>query len=199
MRYEHPVFAWAYEALNAPGEWLGVTGMRSRLVSKLEGRVLEVGAGNGLNFRHYSANAAVIGIEPDWHMLRRAIPRAGGVRAHVALAAGDGEMLPFRDASFDALVSCLVLCTIPDAAAALAEFRRVLKPGGALHFVEHVRAPKKTFARIQDAIDPGWGRIFAGCHVNRDTRSAIERAGFTIEKIAAAAGGIMLRGRAVAV
>lgn len=199
MRYEHPLFAWAYEVLNAPGEWLGLTGMRARLVSKLEGRILEVGAGNGLNFRHYSASSTVIGIEPDQYMLRRAIARAGAARAQVALAAADGEMLPFGDASFDAIVSCLVLCTIADAAAALAEFRRVLRPGGTLHFVEHVRARAKTLARIQDAIDPGWGRMFAGCHVNRDTRGAIERAGFTIDGIVDAAGGIMIRGRAVPV
>ncbi len=199
MRYQHPLFAWAYEVLNAPGEWLGAGAMRSRLVSRLEGRILEVGAGNGLNFRHYSASATVIGIEPDWHMLRRAIPRASAAGARVALAEGDGEMLPFRGASFDDVVSCLVLCTIPDTSAALAEFRRVLKPGGRLHFVEHVRAPRRSLARIQDAIDPGWKRAFAGCHVNRDTRGAIERAGFTVEGVAAAAAGVMIRGRAVAV
>lgn len=199
MRHEHPVFAWVYEVLNAPGEWLRLAGMRSRLVSKLEGRILEVGAGNGLNFRHYSAAATVIGIEPDSYMLRRAIPRARAACARVALAEADGQILPLRDASFDAIVSCLVLCTIPDASAALAEFRRVLKPGGTLHFVEHVRAPGRWLAPIQDAIDPGWKRIFAGCHVNRDTRGAIERAGFTIESVVAAAGGVMIRGRAIPV
>jgi ubiquinone/menaquinone biosynthesis C-methylase UbiE len=197
VKHEHPVFSWFYEVLNAPGEWLGAGGMRSRLVSKLDGRVLEVGIGNGLNLRHYPAAARVVGIEPDPHMLRRAVPRMNGIDAAVSILCADGEMLPFRSASFDAVVSCLVLCTIPDADSALAEFRRVLKPGGNLHFVEHVRAPANWAASLQDAIDPAWARVFAGCHPNRDTRSAIERAGFRIEKMVAGAGGVFIRGRAL--
>lgn len=198
MKHEHPVFSWFYEVLNAPGEWLGVTGMRSRLVSKLEGRILEVGIGNGLNLRHYPATARVIGVEPDPHMLRRALPRTEAAEATVSILCADGETLPFKSAIFDAVVSCLVLCTIPDADAALAEFRRVLKPGGGLHFVEHVRAPANWVASLQDALDPAWARVFAGCHPNRDTRGAIERAGFRIEKMTSGAGGVMIRGRALA-
>ncbi len=198
MKRGHPVFAGFYEALARPTEWLGIKGMRSRLVGKLDGRILEVGAGNGLNFRHCRRTATIVGLEPDPYMLRNAVPRARSTAARVWLVAGDGEKLPFKSGSFDAVVSCLVLCTIPDPIAALEEFRRVLRPGGSLHFVEHVRAPVRWAASLQDAIDPVWARVFAGCHPNRDTKTVIERAGFRIEAVASGIGGLMIRGRAVA-
>lgn len=203
MKREHPVFACFYEAMSWPAEWLGAKSgmnrMRSRLVARLGGRILEVGAGNGMNFIHYAGGAEVVGIEPDWEMLRRAIARAHGARARVSLVAADGEALPFASGSFDAVVSCLVLCTVPDARRALSEMRRVLKPSGELHFVEHVRARRGWLASIQDALDPAWARVFAGCHPNRDTKSAIEAAGFRIEKMKEGAGGMMIRGCALAV
>ncbi len=202
MKREHPLFAGCYEAMSKPAEWLGAKSgmnrMRSRLVSRLDGRILEVGAGNGMNFIHYADGARVVGVEPDREMLRRAIPRANAADARVSLVAADGEALPFASESFDAVVSCLVLCTVPDARRALAEMRRVLRPGGELHFVEHVRARPRWLASMQDAVDPGWARVFAGCHPNRDTKSAIESAGFRIEKMNEGAGGMMIRGRALA-
>jgi ubiquinone/menaquinone biosynthesis C-methylase UbiE len=203
VKREHPVFACFYEAMSRPAEWLGAKSgmnrMRSRLVAKLGGRILEVGAGNGMNFVHYAKGAEVVGIEPDWEMLRRAIGRAHRARARVSLVAADGEELPFASGSFDAVVSCLVLCTVPDARRALSEMRRVLKANGELHFVEHVRARPGWLASIQDALAPAWTRVFAGCHPNRDTKSAIEAAGFRIETVKEGAGGMMIRGRALAV
>ncbi len=198
MMRGHPVFACFYEAANLPVEWLGLSRIRAKLVGKLGGRILEAGAGNGLNFRHYRRTAAVIGLEPDPYMLGNAAPRARSAAARVCLVAGDGEALPFRTGSFDAVVSCLVLCTIPDARAALGEFRRVLRPGGALHFVEHVRAPARWTASLQDAIDPAWAWTFGGCHPNRDTRTVIERAGFTVQALVTGMRGLVIRGRALA-
>ncbi|MHB8383912.1 MAG: class I SAM-dependent methyltransferase [Candidatus Binataceae bacterium] len=195
--HEHPVFAWFYETLSARGDRRGGDKMRSRLVGALTGRVLEVGFGNGLNFRYYPAGAQVVGVEPDWEMLRRSIPRARSVPARIDPIAGDGQMLPFRDATFDAAVACLVLCTIPDESAALAEISRVLKPGATLYFVEHVRAPGRVLATVQDAIDPLWSRAFAGCHPNRDTGAALARAGFKIEELRPSLRGMFVGGRAV--
>ncbi|MGH7779639.1 MAG: class I SAM-dependent methyltransferase [Candidatus Binataceae bacterium] len=192
--HEHPVFAWFYEALSARGDRRGDDKMRSRLVGSLTGRVLEVGFGNGLNFRYYPRGARVAGIEPDWEMLRRSIPRARSVVAKIDPIAGDGQKLPFRDATFDAAVACLVLCTIPDESAALVEISRVLKPGGKLYFVEHVRAPGRVLAMIQDMIDPLWSRTFAGCHPNRDTAEALARAGFKIEDLRPSLRGIFVGG-----
>ena len=194
--HEHPVFAWFYETLSARGDRKGGDQMRSRLVGELTGRVLEVGFGNGLNFRYYPPGAQVVGVEPDWEMLRRSIPRAHSVAAKIDPIAGDGQRLPFRDATFDAAVACLVLCTIPDESAALAEISRVLKPGAKLYFVEHVRAPGRVLAAIQDVIDPLWSRTFAGCHPNRDTAAALARAGFKIEELRPSLRGMFVGGRA---
>lgn len=201
MKREHPVFAWMYEAVNKPGEWLGASAMhrmRSRLVCSLQGRILEVGVGNGLNLGHYSRGCEVVGIDPDRHMLRRAAPRARAAVGRILLVAADGETLPFATESFDAVVSCLVLCTVRDPYLALSELRRVLKPGGRLHFVEHVRARPGWLGSLQDVIDPAWARVFAGCHPNRDTQTVIERTGFRIETMSEGAGGVMIRGRAIA-
>ena len=196
--HEHPVFAWFYEKLSARGDRRGGDKMRSRLVGSLDGRELEVGFGNGLNFRYYQPGASVAGVEPDWEMLRRSIPRARAAGTRIDLIAGDGERLPFRDASFDAVVACLVLCTIPDEPAAIAEMSRVLKPGGKLYFAEHVRAPGRVLAAIQDVIDPIWSRTFAGCHPNRDTARMLARAGFTLEELRPSLRGIFVGGRAAA-
>jgi ubiquinone/menaquinone biosynthesis C-methylase UbiE len=199
MKHQHPVFAWFYELATAHERLVGAAEMRGRLVGKLDGRILEVGAGNGLNFHHYRRTADVVAIEPDPYMWRRAERRTRTVGARVRLLGGEGEALPFKPESFDTVVSCMVLCSIPDAACALEEFRRVLKPRGTLHFAEHVRARAPWAAAAQDAISPLWARMFAGCHPNRDTVGAIERAGFRVEALATGVGGIVVRGHALAV
>jgi ubiquinone/menaquinone biosynthesis C-methylase UbiE len=196
---EHPTFAWFYEILNRPCEYFGLDKARRQLVGELRGRVLEVGVGNGLNLRHYPSDTFVAAIEPDPHMLIRAIPRAKAAPARINLLAADGQALPFRSGAFDAVVACLVLCTIPDAAAAVAEMRRVIKPGGTLHFFEHIRARGDFSSSVQDALDPLWARTMGGCHLNRATPDTIARAGFKILRFTASAGGIMIRGHAVGI
>jgi ubiquinone/menaquinone biosynthesis C-methylase UbiE len=109
-------------------------------------------------------------------------PKLAQARVPVEVSEAGAETLPFPDASFDTVVSTLVLCTVPDRDAALAEIRRVLRPGGRLLFIEHVRAEGRA-ARWQDRVDPVWRRIFAGCHPNRDTVAAIRAAGFEIERL----------------
>ncbi len=196
--HEHPWFARAYEWLTARADLRGTDKMRARLTSGLHGSVLEVGAGNGLNFRYYAADLRVVGIEPDPHMLTRAVPRMSRATAKIELVAADGQSLPFRSASFDAAVVCLVLCTIPDPGSALSEVRRVMKPGGQVRFFEHVRAPGRVIAGIQNAVDPLWARAFAGCHPNRDTAEVIRQAGFRIEDTGTWMRGIFIGGTAVA-
>jgi ubiquinone/menaquinone biosynthesis C-methylase UbiE len=196
--HEHPWFARVYERLTARADLRGDDKMRARLTRGLSGRVLEIGAGNGLNFRYYAAGVRVVGIEPDPHMLARAVPRIARAAAKIELAAADGQSLPFHTASFDAAVVCLVLCTIPDPGSALSEIRRVMKPGGQVRFFEHVRAPGRVIAGIQNAVDPLWARAFAGCHPNRDTAEVIRRAGFRIEDAGSWMRGIFIGGTAVA-
>ncbi len=179
----HPIFAALYDIVQRPAEKKFLRSHRAYLAGGASGRVLDVGSGTGLNFAYYSSEAEIVGIEPDPYMLRRAQARADRLGRHVKLLGDGAEQLPFPDGSFDAAVATLVFCTIADPERALGELRRVLRPGGQLRFLEHVRAKTPGWARFQDFTTPVWKRIGAGCHPNRDTVSAIERAGFRIEEL----------------
>jgi ubiquinone/menaquinone biosynthesis C-methylase UbiE len=181
----HRLFAAMYDRINARAERRLVGPLRARMLSSLRGRVLEIGAGTGANFPHYPPGAEVVAVEPDPYMLRRAGERLRQLPdARIDLREGDAQALPFPDASFDHVVSTLVLCTVPDLTAALAEIRRVLKPDGRFHFLEHVRG-EGLRGRAQDLVRPAWRYVAAGCIVNRRTGEAIEQAGFTIEALRA--------------
>lgn len=179
----HPIFAALYDFIQRPVEKKFLGAHRAYLVGGAAGRVLDVGAGTGINFGYYPQEAKVVGIEPDPYMLKRAQARADHLGGRVKLLPERAEDLPFADGSFDAAVATLVLCTIPDPARALREMRRVLRPGGDLRFLEHVRAETAGWARFQDVMVPLWRRIGAGCHPNRDTVRAIEEAGFRIKEL----------------
>ncbi len=153
---------------------------RRRLLEGARGAVLEIGGGTGANLSHYRNVDRVIVAEPDPFMRKRLGQKLEDTRVPVEVSAAGAEALPFPDGSFDTVVSTLVLCTVPDQASALDEVRRVLRPGGRLLFIEHVRATG-SMARWQDRIEPLWGRLLGGCHPNRDTVAAIEEAGFEIE------------------
>ncbi|MBI3625069.1 MAG: class I SAM-dependent methyltransferase [Candidatus Rokubacteria bacterium] len=172
----HPIFAALYDVIQRPAEKKFLRSHRAYLAGGATGRVLDVGAGTGINFGYYPAEA-----EP--YMFRRAQARADRLGRQVKLWADGAEQLPFPDESFDAAVATLVFCTIADPDRALGELRRVLRRGGQLRFLEHVRAKTPGWARFQDFMKPVWRRIGAGCHPNRDTVSAIERAGFRIEEL----------------
>ncbi len=157
-----------------------VAAVKARLFGSLSGRVLEIGAGGGANLRHLSPGIDYVGLEPNEfsraHLVRRAAER--GLRAEVVN--GTAEKLPFPDASFDAVFCSLVFCTVHDVPAALAEVKRVLKPGGRFAFVEHVAAPAGTRTRrVQNAVRPVWQVLGDGCQPNRDTAAAIRAAGFS--------------------
>jgi ubiquinone/menaquinone biosynthesis C-methylase UbiE len=180
-RSEHPVFVRFYERLSRATDegWEG--GLRDEVCADLRGRILEVGAGNGVNFGHYRTAERVMAIEPEPNMLRLAADRAGTAPVPVSLVRASAERLPFGDAVFDAAVCSLVLCTIPDPRAALAEVRRVLRPDGVLRIYEHVRASRGGVAQVQDLIERPWGFFAGGCHPNRDTVGALHLAGFEVD------------------
>jgi ubiquinone/menaquinone biosynthesis C-methylase UbiE len=173
-----------YERISAEAEQRGTAAHRDRVLAGLSGRVIEVGAGNGLNFGHYPHSVTeVLVVEPEDRLRALAEKAAAQARVSVAVVAGHAGALPAEDGEFDAAVASLVLCSVGDVAAALAEIRRVLRPGGQLRFLEHVRSSVSWLGRAQDVLTPLWSRVGGGCHLNRDTAEAIRAAGFTIEQL----------------
>src|SRR5215218_1481555 len=176
----HPIFAALYDPMGASAErrWMGER--RRRLLAGARGAVLEIGGGTGANLPHYRDVDRVIVAEPDPFMRKRIGQKLADARVPVEVSAAGAEAMPFADGSFDTVVSTLVLCTVPDQESALNEIRRVLRPDGRLLFIEHVRAAGSA-ARWQDRLEPLWGWLFGGCHPNRETVAAIEKAGFEME------------------
>jgi ubiquinone/menaquinone biosynthesis C-methylase UbiE len=151
---------------------------RVRTLAPASGRILEIGFGTGANLEHYPPGVRRIeAIDPDPFLDRYSRPRIDASRVEVDFHHLDAEHLPFEDARFDTVVSTLTLCSIPDVAHALAEVRRVLKPGGQFLFMEHGRDPRVTVARWQDRLTPVWRPLAGGCHLNRPVLELIERAG----------------------
>ena len=162
----------------------GTSERRRALLSNATGRVVEVGAGTGLNLRHYPAAVTeVVAVEPDPHMFRRLSAAVGSASVPVRLLRSTADDLPLDDGAMDTVVMSLVLCSVPDVGGALAEAVRVLRPGGRLVFFEHVRAEDPRLARRQDRYERPWGWFGAGCHPNRDTVGAIRDAGFEIRDV----------------
>ena len=156
---------------------------RREMLAGLAGRV-EVGAGHGLNFPFYPASVAeVVAMEPEPYLRRKAEAGARVAPVPVTVLDGVADPLDFEDGAFDAAVTSLVLCTVPDQERALAELFSVVRPGGMLHYYEHVRARSARLARVQDLLDNTvWPRVAGGCHTGRDTAGAIRRAGFKPER-----------------
>jgi ubiquinone/menaquinone biosynthesis C-methylase UbiE len=181
-----PRFARMYMRTAPGAEERGATEHRRRLLERLSGTVVEIGAGQGLNFPHYPAEVGeVIAIEPEPTLRREAESVAAKASVPIRVIAGVADELPVEDASVDAVVASLVLCSVPDQQRALAEARRVLRPGGELRFYEHVIArcqPKRLMLQVIDRTGL-WPAIAGGCHPARDTTTAITQAGFEIDEI----------------
>jgi ubiquinone/menaquinone biosynthesis C-methylase UbiE len=180
---------WLYDVCCACAErfWLGE--WRRWLVADARGRTLDVGCGTGRNLPLYGARVRVIGIDPARPSLLRAQRRA----PRTPLVQGSAESLPFRAGAFDTVVAGFVFCSVPDARRGLAEVRRVLRPGGALRMIEHVRSTRPWKARLQDRLQPFWTRFSGGCHPNRDTERTVEESGFGIDPATRSAMGDMRR------
>ncbi|MFF8914119.1 class I SAM-dependent methyltransferase [Streptomyces sp. NPDC015032] len=180
----HPVFARLYARLSVAAETgAGLASVRAELLSGLSGRVIDIGAGNGLNFAHYPpAVSEVVAIEPDRTLRQLAVRSALRAGVPVDVVPGTAEALPVKSEAFDGAVTSLVLCTVRSVERSLAEIVRVLRPGGELRFFEHVRADDRAMATTQRVLDRTvWPLVAGGCHTARDTLAAIERAGLTVE------------------
>ena len=155
---------------------------RGRATAGLSGDVVELGFGSGRNLPHYPGSVErVLAVEPADLAWQRAAGRVDGFGRPVERVALDGAALPLPDASVDAVVTTWTLCTIPDVEAAVAEARRVLRPGGELRFVEHALAPDAWVRRAQRVVQPVWGVFAGGCHLDRDLPALIAAAGFDVE------------------
>ncbi|MEV5243182.1 class I SAM-dependent methyltransferase [Streptomyces cinnamoneus] len=177
----HPLFARVYARLSpVMDERAGVGAHRQALLTGLSGRVIEIGAGNGLNFPHYPGTVSeVVAIEPERQLRRLAVEAAVRAGVPVDVVPGAAEALPVKSEAFDAAVVSLVLCSVRDVRRSLAELRRVLKPGGELRFFEHGIAQGRVLAQVQRSLDRTvWPLLFGGCHTARDPLASIEAAGF---------------------
>lgn len=178
-------FSALYDRAFEASEEAGLREMRRDLLRQARGRVLELGAGTGLNLELYPHEGIddLILTEPDPHMAKHLRKRMEEVCPGAEMIEAGAENLPFEDESFDTVVVTLVLCTVPDQRAALAETKRVLKPDGQFLFLEHVRSPDLGLAKWQDRLEKPWRFLGDGCHCNRDTESALKAAGFQLSDV----------------
>ena len=185
------IAARLYDLAIAPIEAAWVHELRAPVVGALTGLVLDVGAGTGVNAGLFGPDARPIVLDRDDGMLRRARAKGRGARP---LVRGDGMSLPFRHGTFDAVLFTLVLCSIPRPEDAVREALRVLKPGGRIAVVEHVRAPSRAVARAQGLLTPAWKHVAGGCRLDRDTEGLLGSLGLACEHRESRAGGIFVAG-----
>ncbi|MFJ9019421.1 class I SAM-dependent methyltransferase [Streptomyces sp. NPDC102259] len=176
----HPLFARCYARLGTAAETRGLAPLRDQLLTGLSGRIIEIGAGNGLNFAHYPAAVSeVVAIEPERHLRTLALEAALRARVPVDVVPAVAEALPVKSEAFDGAVVSLVLCSVRDVPRALGELRRVLRPGGELRFFEHGPGGGPVMRFAQRALDRTvWPTLVGGCHLTRDTLGALREAGF---------------------
>ncbi|HEX3238255.1 MAG TPA: class I SAM-dependent methyltransferase [Gaiellaceae bacterium] len=181
MSVRWTILAPLYDRMSRKSEEAGMGAMRENLLAEANGRVLEIGGGTGVNLRYYDGLDSLVVTEPEPAMLRRLHDRVRGEATQAEIVQAPAEDLPFEDESFDTVVSTLVLCGV-DQERSLGEVRRVLRPGGLLLFLEHVRSDDPALARLQDRMNR-LNRFLVGCECNRATLTAIEAAGFTISRV----------------
>jgi ubiquinone/menaquinone biosynthesis C-methylase UbiE len=183
MSLRSRMFAATYDRMSAGSEQAGLGAFREGLLAGAGGRVLEIGGGTGANLPYYGPEVDALTItEPEAPMLRRLERRVRDEASQATVLRASAEDLPFEDGSFDTAVSTLVLCGVSDQPRALRELRRVLRPGGRLLFIEHVRADDPGLARFQDRMNP-INRFVAGCDCNRPTLSTMEAGGFAVTQL----------------
>jgi len=182
----HPLIAAVYDRLLASFQ-RRVRPYRRALLSHAAGHLVEIGAGTGANFEFYAEARnllhPVVATEPDRYMRMRAAARARETGTRIQLVAARAEQLPFAAETFDTVVGTFVMCTVADPSAALAEVKRVLKPGGIYLFMEHVRSKEAWTKFVQDVATPVWKLVAGGCHINRDTVSLIENQGLELVEL----------------
>ena len=171
------LFAAAYDLLNTSVEWR-ISRYRHATAGRACGDVLEIGGGTGANLRYYPPDVRLTFLEPNPHMVSRLNRRAEKQGRRITVVEEFGEKMPFPDASFDTVVTTLVLCMVTDLHAVVSEARRVLRKGGEFHFYEHVAATRPAGRALQAGLNPAWKFLTTGCHLDRDIEAVIRAAGF---------------------
>jgi SAM-dependent methyltransferase len=181
----HPLCARLYAKQAEAAESRGLADQRRRMLAGLAGRVVEIGAGNGLNFAHYPDSVTMVhAFEPDPYLRALAIRAAENAAVSVSVGEAIAEGLPLPDGSVDAAVASLVLCSVNDVVRAVAELHRVVRPGGELRFNEHVASAQSLRRALQRTADVTvWPLLSGGCHLGRDTGKAFEDGGFRVEHV----------------
>lgn len=178
------LFPTLYDFFMRPLEKRKFISIRSHLLAKASGNVLELGSGTGINFPFYGRDVqSLTAIEPNPHMTNRANENKAKAEVPIEIVQAGAESLPFEDNAFDTVVATLVFCTIPDAEKALQEMKRVCKPNGTILMFEHVKLKNPVLSRLQDWLTPTWKKICDGCCLNRETEKLVEKNGFTIVDI----------------
>jgi SAM-dependent methyltransferase len=173
-----------YETVMARADAAGFAEQRAALVRGLRGRVLEIGAGTGSMFAHYASDVELTALEPDERFIARAREKVGAANCAVHIVVGSALDLPFDAGCFDAIVSCLVLCSVEEPGKVLAEIARVARPGASVRLIEHVRSPRAVAGALMRAFDPVWVALNKqGCHMDRDTEQTLARAGFLLDAV----------------
>jgi ubiquinone/menaquinone biosynthesis C-methylase UbiE len=181
----HPIFARVFDRCSPQME-RELAPWRGELLHGLGGRVVEIGAGNGANFEHYPSTVTeVIAVEPEPYLRRKAADRASSASVPITVIDAVAESLPLDADGVDAAVATQVLCTVRDPGRAVTELRRVLRPGGQLRFLEHVRAANPRKARLQRTLDRPrlWPRLGGGCHCGRDTLAILEAHALRVDEL----------------
>jgi ubiquinone/menaquinone biosynthesis C-methylase UbiE len=186
------IFPWLYDAFMRTAERGRLAGWRRSVAAPATGRIIEIGAGTGLNFRHFRAGATVFATDRDLAMLRRARDRARWSSVDILLVVADAEALPFRAHTFDDAVVGFAFCTIPRPARALTELRRVLQPRATCRLLEHVRVDHRVVGKLQDWATPVWRRIAGGCRLNRTTLEILAASGFSLDSVRSHVGGFVV-------
>jgi ubiquinone/menaquinone biosynthesis C-methylase UbiE len=172
-----------YDTMMAPLERGGFQNIRKQLLRQARGKVLEIGAGTGVNFPYYTEAEHVIALDPDPSMVARSLPPATQAAVPIDVILACAEALPSPDHTFDTVVGTLVFRTIPDPRQALCELQRISTPAGKALFFEHVRVHRPLAGRLQDWLTPVWKRLAGGCHLNRNTLALLTQAGFDVTYI----------------
>ncbi|KAF0819897.1 MULTISPECIES: class I SAM-dependent methyltransferase [unclassified Cytobacillus] len=186
------LFPSLYDLAMQPLEKRKFQKIRSEILTMTSGRVLEIGAGTGINFPLYKNADRVDAIEPNQAMIEKSLPRKYEAAVPIQIHQQSAEKLEFADNTFDSAVAALVFCTIPNPEKALAEIRRVCKPQAKILFFEHVKMEQPALAFAQEALNPLWKRICDGCHLNRNTLQAIQDSGMKITNVTAYYKGLFL-------